>query len=101
MPAGVIDEDLAHQGGRHAEEVGPAGESHAIDIDESKVDLVNECGRLEPVPRRLASKTAARNPAQFVIDERDKAVERRVVSMTPGQEQVRYIVHAERSIISS
>jgi hypothetical protein len=44
---------------------------------------------------------AARHPAQFVVDERDQAVERRGVSLAPGQEQVRYIVHAERSIISS
>ena len=43
---------------------------------------------------------AARHPAQFVVDERDQAVERRGVSLAPGEEQVRDIVHAERSIIS-
>jgi hypothetical protein len=101
LPASVIDEDLTHQGGRYAEEVRPARERHAIDIDESKVDLVNERGRLEPVARRLALKAAARHPAQFVVDERDQAVERGGVSLAPGQEQARYIVHAERSIISS
>jgi hypothetical protein len=80
----VIDEDLAHQGGRYAEEVGPTRESHAIDIDQSKVDLVNERDGLERVPRRLASETAARHPAQFVVDERDQVVERRGVSLAPG-----------------
>jgi hypothetical protein len=97
----MIDDDLAHQGGRHTEEVRPARESHAIDIDESKVDLVNECGRLERLPRRLAPKTAARHLAQFVVDERDQPVERGGISLAPGQEEFRYIVHAERSIISS
>ena len=62
---------------------------------------MNECGRLKGVPRRLAAKMAARHAAQFVVDERDQAVERRGVSLAPGQEQVRYLVHAERSIISS
>jgi hypothetical protein len=96
----VIDEDLAHQGGRHAEEVRPARESQAIDIDESKVDLVDKCSRLKGVPRRLALETALRHPAQLVVDERDQAVERRGVSLAPGQEEFRYTVYAERSIIS-
>jgi len=96
----MIDEDLAHQGGRHAEEVRPVRECHAVDIDQSKVDLVNECGRLKAVPRRFAAKTAARYPAQFVVDERNQAIERRCVSLAPGQKQLRYAVHAERSIIS-
>jgi hypothetical protein len=43
----------------------------------------------------------ARYPAQFVVDERDQTVERLGVSLAPGEEQVRYVVHAARSIISS
>ena len=83
------------------EEVRPVLQRHAVDIHQSKVDLMNERGRLKGVPRRFAAEMAARHPAQFVVDERDQAVERRGVSLAPGQEQVRYIVHAERSIISS
>jgi hypothetical protein len=97
----MIDDDLAHQGGRHTEEVSPVRQGHAVDIDQSKVDLVNECSRLKGVPRSFATKMATRHPTQFVVDERDQAVERRGISLAPGQEQVRYIVHAERSIISS
>ena len=73
----------------------------SIDIDEPKVDLVDECGRLKGVPRCLASQTAARHPAQFVVDERDQPVQRFGISLTPGQEQVRYIMHAERWMIRS
>jgi hypothetical protein len=62
---------------------------------------VNECGRLKGVPRRFTANVPARHPAQFVVDERDQAVERRGISLAPGEQQVRYIVHAERSIISS
>jgi hypothetical protein len=61
---------------------------------------MNECRRLEWVPPRLAPQTAARDTAQLVVDERDHAVERRGVPLAPGQEQVRYVVHTERSIIS-
>lgn len=86
LPASVIDEDVAHQGSRHAEKVRSARESHAIDVDESKVHLVNQCGCLERVPRRLASETTPCHPAQFVIDERDQVVERRGVSLAPAQE---------------
>ena len=72
-----------------------------VEIDESKVDLVNECRRLQGVPGSLASKIAPGHPAQFVVDDRDQVVECRRVSLAPGQEQIRYISHAERSIIRS
>lgn len=96
----MIDEDLAHQGGGHAEEVRAARQSRAVEIDQSKINLVNEGGCLKGVTRRLISETAARHPAQFVVYERDEAVERRGVSLVPGEEQVRYIMHAERPMIS-
>jgi hypothetical protein len=96
----MIDEDLAHQGGRHTEEVRPTRESHAIDINESKVGLVNECGCLKGMPRSFAAKLAARHSAQFVVDEWNQAVERCGVSPAPGQEQFSYIVHVEHSIVS-
>lgn len=97
----MIDEDLPHHGGRNSEEVRPARERHAIDVDEAKVGLVNKGGRLEGVPGSFAAEAAACHPAQFVIDERDQMVECRGVSLAPGQEQIRYIRHVQRSIIRS
>ena len=101
LSAGVIDEDLAHQLGRQRKEVGPALQRHAVHIHESQVDLMNERRRLQCVPRRFAPETAARHAAQFVIHDRDQAVERRGVSLAPGQEQFSYFVHVEESVIAS
>ena len=92
LPAGVIDEDLAHQPGRHAVEVRPALQRHAVHIHQSQIDLVDERRRLEGVAWRFALEMSARHAAQLVIHERDQAVERRRVALTPGQEQASDIV---------
>jgi len=47
---------------------------------------MDQSRRLEGVPRRFALEMAARHPAQLVIYERDQAVERRGVSLAPGEE---------------
>ena len=61
---------------------------------------MHESRRLEGVAGRFSSKMAARHTPQLVIYERNQAVERRGVSLAPGQEQVRYVMHAE-SIMTS
>ena len=95
----MIDEDLPHQPGRHAEEVRPARQCQAVHIHQSQIDLVDERRRLEGVSWRFAPEMAPRHAAQLVIHERDQAVERRRVALAPGQEQASYIVHAEKSVI--
>ena len=92
--AGVIDEDLAHQPGRDRKEVRPIRRRHAIHIHESQEDLMHESRRLEDVSWRFPSETTARHPAQLVIHQWNQAVERRGVSLAPGQEQPGYFVHA-------
>ena len=62
---------------------------------------MDERRRLQCVPRRFAPETAARHAAQLVVHHRDQAVERRGVSLAPGQEQFRYFVHVEQSVIGS
>jgi hypothetical protein len=54
---------------------------------------MDERRRLEGVSWRFALEMAARHAAQLVIDEREQAVERRRVTLAPGQEQASYIVH--------
>jgi hypothetical protein len=97
----MIDEDLAHQRARQRKEVGPVLQRHAVDIDESQVDLMNERRRLQCVSRRFTPEMAARDAAKLLIHDREQAVERRGVSLAPGQQQVRYIRHAEPSMIGS
>ena len=83
----MIDEDLAHQPGRHRKEVRPAVQRHAVHIHESQEDLVHESRRLEGVSGRFPPEMAARHAPQLVIHQRNQAVERRGVSLAPGQEQ--------------
>jgi hypothetical protein len=52
------------------------------------------------VPRRFVAETAARHAAQLVIDNRDQAVERRGISLTPGQKQFGDFVHPFDSLRS-
>jgi hypothetical protein len=82
----MIDEDLPHQPRRHRKKVRPAIQCQTLHIHESQVDLMDQSRRLEGVPRRFALEMAARHPAQLVIYERDQAVERRGVSLAPGEE---------------
>jgi hypothetical protein len=97
----MIDKDLAHQRGRQRKKVGPVLQRHAVHIDESQVDLVDERRRLQWVLRRFRLETAARDATQVLIHDRDQAVERRGVSLTPGQKQFSYFVHVEQAVIAS
>ena len=91
-PAGVVDEDLAHQPRRDRKEVRAALQRHAIHIHEPQEDLVHECRRLEGVSGRFPPEMAAGHPPQLVIQQRNQAVERRGVSLAPGQEEPGYVV---------
>ena len=55
---------------------------------------MDQRGRLEGVSGRLSTEMSARHAPQLVIDERNQAVERRGVSLAPGQEQPGHFVHA-------
>ena len=55
---------------------------------------MHESRRLEGVSGRFPPEMAARHPPQLVIHQRNQAVERRGVSLAPGQEQLGYVVHA-------
>ena len=94
LSTGVIDEDLAHQPGRDRKEVRPARRRHAIHIHESQEDLVHESRRLQGVSGRFPAEMTARHAPQFVVHQRNQAVERRGVSLAPGQEQPGYVVRA-------
>ena len=101
LPAGVIDEDLAHQLRRHRKKVRPVLQRQPVHIHQSQVDLMHERRRLKGVPGLFTLEMAARHAAQLVIHERDQTVERLGVALAPGQEQSSYIVHAGQSVIGS
>ena len=94
LSTGVVDEDLAHQPGRQRKEVRAAFQRHPIHIDETQEDLVDERCRLERVSGRFPPEMAARHPTQIVIQQWNQAVERRSVSLSPGQEELGDVVRA-------
>ena len=72
----------------------PAVKRHAVDIHESQEHLVHESRRLEGVSGRFPPEMAARHPPQLVVHQRNQAVERRGISLAPGQKQPGYVVCA-------
>ena len=55
---------------------------------------MHQSRRLEDVSGRFPSEMTARHPPQLVIHQRNQSVERRRVSLAPGQEQPGYFVNA-------
>ena len=94
LSTGVVDEDLTHQPGRQRKEVRAALQRHPIHIDETQEDLVDERRRLETVSGTFPPEMAARHAPQIVIQQRKQAVERRGVSLSPGQEELGDVVRA-------
>jgi len=74
--------------------VGAVFQRHPVHIDETQEDLVDESGRLETVSGTFTPEMAARHPTQIVIQERNQAVERCAVSLSPGQEELGHVLRA-------
>ena len=55
---------------------------------------MDERCRLETVSGTFPPEMAARHPPQIVIQQRNQAVERRGVSLSPGQEELGDVVRA-------
>ena len=75
--AGVIDQDAAHQLGRHREEVRTVLPHGAPLIDETEIGLVHEGRRLQRVVRALAPKAQGGAPPQLAVDGGHQFVARR------------------------
>ena len=101
MTSGTLDQNTAHQLRGYGEEMGPILPLHPLVIHEADVGLVDQGGRLEAVVAALTSHAAVRQPAQLRIDDRRQAVERALVSVAPGPEQLADVVyrHLGRSCV--
>jgi hypothetical protein len=58
-------------------------------VDEAEIDLVDERGRLERVPLWLSCHLATSNAIELVVDDRNQVVERRVIALSPCDEEFR------------
>jgi hypothetical protein len=87
LATGVINQDLAHQPGGHAEKVSPVLPGYFGFVDQSQIRLVNQGCGLKRMTGPLATKTVVSQPAQLVINQRDEFVQRRLIATAPLQEQ--------------
>jgi len=89
--AGVIDQDVANDGGSDAEEVGAGLPVGAVLIDQAEVGLVDEGGGLKGGVGLVAAGEAGGDEAEFAIDQGHEAIEGRTVATAPLGEQLSYI----------
>jgi hypothetical protein len=89
-----IDQDSAHRLGGYCEEMSATGECPVSDgTNESNIDFVNEGGGVQCVAGRLVCHVPGRQPAQFVINERQQVGRRLRVSCFDGAQDTSDLVH--------
>src|SRR5207245_8501739 len=71
----VVDQDVAHDAGRHGEEVAPVFPLEPVETRELQVGLVDEGRGVEGASRPPSCELAAGEPAQVVVDQWDQPVE--------------------------
>jgi hypothetical protein len=89
--AGVFDQDLAHEIGIHTEEVRTIRIVGMVRADQSKVDFVDERGRLQRVVRFLAAQIACGDLAQLSVDQRHKLVQCGTIPLARALDEARHI----------
>ena len=88
MAAGVIDENPAHRRRRDRHEVRASRPLHARVVDQAHVRFVNERGRTQRVPVRLALQLLLRESTELLVDQRKHVRERRGIARTCLREQL-------------
>jgi len=86
--ADLIDEDLPHEEGRDAEEVGAAFPVGQFLGDQARVGFVDEGGGLEGGHVALAAEVTVGQTVQFLVDERCQEIEGGFVAALPIDEKL-------------
>ena len=84
----MLHQNAPHHLGRNREEMRAILPLHALVIHQAHVGFIDQRGGLQAVPRALALHVAARQTAQFVINDGSQLFERALVSAAPGAEQL-------------
>src|SRR5262245_13134950 len=101
LAAGVLDEDAAHGLGRGSEEVTAAVPVLGLfDVHQPQVRLVDQGGGLEGLVRLLLSQPLGRQPAQFVVDQRQEFRGGGGVALLDGGQDARDIRHAAQHTLA-
>jgi hypothetical protein len=72
--ASVLDENTAHSKCGGAKEVAPAFPALPVAAEQAHISLVDQCRRLERLAGRFLSQPLCRQPAQFLVDEREQFI---------------------------
>jgi hypothetical protein len=86
--ARVVDEDPPHDAGAHGKKMRAVVPCHILGVDQSKVGLVHERGRLQAVATVFARGMSPRNLMKLVVNERNQLLQRVLLAAAPSAEQV-------------
>jgi hypothetical protein len=90
--AGGINKDAAHRLCRYGEKVGPVLPLDATGIHEPQVRLVDELAGLQRVVGTLSAKLTMGQPTELAVNEGDQFLERRLIALSPGKQQLGDVV---------
>ena len=65
---------------------------HLTRINQTQISFIDQRRRLHQVAGPLVAHEMMRQPAQFLVDERHQLIERRLISASPGEQQLRYFL---------
>jgi hypothetical protein len=92
-----LDQDAPHRLGRGGEEVPAAAPSWVLRPHEPEKGLVDQGGGLERLAGLLLSQFLRRQPAQLVVDQRQKLRSRVRLTLLDGRQDVGHVRHRRRS----
>src|SRR5262249_41315679 len=93
--AGIVDEDAAHGLGGGREEVTAAVPVLGLfDVHQPQVRLVDQGGGLEGLARLLLGQPLGREPAQFVVDQRQELRGGGRIALLDGRQDTGDVAHA-------
>ena len=88
----MIHQYAPHHLGRNREEMGAILPLHALVVHQAHVGFIYQGGGLERVAWALALHVVVSQAAKFFINDRGQTVERALVSIAPGAEELAYVV---------
>jgi len=96
----VVHENPSHQLCGYSEEMRATLPVNILLIYQAHIRLVDKCGRLQRVARPLVPHVPPGEPVKFFINERQQFIEGSFVTISPGDEQLSYLVWLRRQRFS-
>jgi len=88
----MVDQYAPHHLGRNCEEMGAILPLHALVVNQTHVGFIYQGSGLERVAWALALHEVVSQATKLFINDRGQAIERALVSFTPGAEEPAYVV---------